>query len=563
LLTRVALTAAIVLTVDGAAVGLTPRAALASTPTESGATAATADAVPASSTVEPQASSGTVTAQSTVATVTTYSEASSRVAYHGTWLSASSSRYIGGRVKYAKARSASASFSFTGTKVSWIGPVGPTRGKANVYVDGKYVRSVNAYARTFVAQKVLFGFSWSSQGAHTLKIIVAGTAGHPLVAIDAFKVTSLVTVASPAPTPPTTTLPAFPSTTTLRYLATPSVSRPGYLSPITDPVLGTKTTRVSDTAGVRHAYSRISAWNSDGTRILLGFAYPGRMLDGRTYADRGAFHQLSQAIWSNVDPNKLYGIVSNALYRQSASTEAITKLHTFTGYSNLTIGDYEGGISDDDRYMALIGTSSTGTTHLITYNVAAGSVVADIAVPSDINNAQISRKGNYVVVVNDNIGTARGQGVERYTRDLSSRINLTPYGRHGDNALDASGREIYVANNAPNVVAYNLATGGGTRLLAGTTAYEYGHVSGRNLDRPGWIYLSVFDNGATAGRPGHDQVVAVKTDGSGQVEVFAFSHHTDTAYADQPQAVPSPDGRRVLFASEWGGSGVYAYIASR
>jgi hypothetical protein len=201
LLTRVALTAAIVLTVDGAAVGLTPRAALASTPTESGATAATADAVPASSTVEPQASSGTVTAQSTVATVTTYSEASSRVAYHGTWLSASSSRYIGGRVKYAKARSASASFSFTGTKVSWIGPVGPTRGKANVYVDGKYVRSVNSYARTFVAQKALFGFSWSSQGSHTLKIIVAGTAGHPLVAIDAFKVTSLVTVASPAPAP--------------------------------------------------------------------------------------------------------------------------------------------------------------------------------------------------------------------------------------------------------------------------------------------------------------------------------------------------------------------------
>ena len=201
LLTRVALTAAIVLTVDGAAVGLAPRAVLASTPTGSGATAATADAIPASSTVEPQGSSGTVTAQSTVATSTTYSESSSRVAYHGTWSSASSSRYIGGHVKYAKARSASATFSFTGTKVSWIGPVGPTRGKANVYVDGKYIRSVNTYASTFVAQKALFGFSWSSQGGHTLKVIVAGTAGHPMVAIDAFKVTSLVTVASPAPAP--------------------------------------------------------------------------------------------------------------------------------------------------------------------------------------------------------------------------------------------------------------------------------------------------------------------------------------------------------------------------
>ena len=31
----------------------------------------------------------------------------------------------------------------------------------------------------------------------------------------------------------------------------------------------------------------------------------------------------------------------------------------------------------------------------------------------------------------------------------------------------------------------------------------------------------------------------------------------------QPHAVPSPDGKRVLFASEWGTSDIYAYVASR
>jgi hypothetical protein len=286
------------------------------------------------------------------------------------------------------------------------------------------------------------------------------------------------------------------------------------------------------------------------------------MLDGRTFADLGSFPQLSQAIWSNVDSNKLYGIVGNALYSQNATTAKITKIRTFTSYSSLTIGDYEGGISDDDRYIVLIGTTSGGTRQLVTYNVASDTVVGTMTV-TNINNAQISRKGGWVVVVNNSVGTAKGQGVERYSKDYSSRILLTAYPRHGDNALDANGNEIYVANNAPNVVAYNLATGGGTRLLAGTTAYEYGHVSGRNLDRPGWVYLSVFDNSATAGRAGHDQVIAVKTDGSGTVEVFAFSHHSGTLYASQPQAVPSPDGRRVLFASEWGGSSVLAYIASR
>jgi hypothetical protein len=114
------------------------------------------------------------------------------------------------------------------------------------------------------------------------------------------------------------------------------------------------------------------------------------------------------------------------------------------------------------------------------------------------------------------------------------------------------------------VKSFRLSDGAGTLLLGGTTAFEYGHTSGRNLDRPGWIYLSVYDNTATAGRPGRDQLVAVKTDGSGTVEVFGFAHHTNTTnYAMQPHAVAAPDGRHVLFASEWGSSGVYAFVAGR
>jgi hypothetical protein len=361
----------------------------------------------------------------------------------------------------------------------------------------------------------------------------------------------------------TATTSGYPFSSALKYLATPSVSRPGYLALIHEPLLGTVTKRVTNTSGLRQSYARLSAWNSDGSKILLGFTYPGRMLDGRTYRDLGSFRQVSQAIWSNVYPTRLFGAIGNAVYRQSATTGKLTKLRSFSAYQSITIGNYEGGISDDDHWMALIGTTSSGSKHLIVYNVASNSLYADIAVPSGINNAQISRKGNYVVVVNDPTGTSRGHGVERYTRSLKSRINLTPYGRHGDNALDASGNEIYVSNNAPYVTAFSLRTGAAKRLLTGTTAFEYGHVSGRNIHRRGWVYLSVFDNSTTAGRRGHDQVIAVKTDGSGVVEVFAFAHHSNaTTYEAQPQALPRPDGLRVLFASDWGG-GVYTYVAGR
>ena len=99
-------------------------------------------------------------------------------------------------------------------------------------------------------------------------------------------------------------------------------------------------------SGVRHAYSRTPAWNSDQTRILLGFWYPGRMLDGTTYADLGSFPQVSYASWANTDPNKIYGTSGNKLVSQNATTAAVTTRHTFTGYSTISIGDGEGAIDD-------------------------------------------------------------------------------------------------------------------------------------------------------------------------------------------------------------------------
>ena len=66
------------------------------------------------------------------------------------------------------------------------------------------------------------------------------------------------------------------------------------------------------------------------------------------------------------------------------------------------------------------------------------------------------------------------------------------------------------------------------------------------------------------GRAGRDQIIAVRTDGSGIIEPFGFAHHQNTTnYAMQPHAVPAPDGRRVLFASEWGGTEIYTYVAAR
>jgi hypothetical protein len=117
-----------------------------------------------------------------------FSETSSKITYRGTWRTAGFSGYAGNAAKYATKAGASATFAFSGSKVVWYGPIGPTRGNARVLVDGTYLKTVNLYARSFTARKAVFSRSWSSAGAHTLTIEVLGTAGHPYVAIDGFTV---------------------------------------------------------------------------------------------------------------------------------------------------------------------------------------------------------------------------------------------------------------------------------------------------------------------------------------------------------------------------------------
>jgi hypothetical protein len=119
----------------------------------------------------------------------TTNERSKAIDYTGTWRRATHNGYGGDAVAYARSAGASATFTFSGRKVSWNGPTGPTRGKAKVYVDGKYVKTVNTYRSSFDARSTLFRTGWKTAGKHTLTIVVVGTRGHSMVAIDDFVVT--------------------------------------------------------------------------------------------------------------------------------------------------------------------------------------------------------------------------------------------------------------------------------------------------------------------------------------------------------------------------------------
>jgi hypothetical protein len=113
-------------------------------------------------------------------------ESGSGVTYAGAWSTATGSSFSGGSARYSTAAGARARYTFTGASVSWVAARGPSRGSADVFLDGTYVTTVNLHASNFQARRVVYVHSWGANGSHTLKIVVSGTKGHARVDVDAF-----------------------------------------------------------------------------------------------------------------------------------------------------------------------------------------------------------------------------------------------------------------------------------------------------------------------------------------------------------------------------------------
>lgn len=83
------------------------------------------------------------------------------------------------------------------------------------------------------------------------------------------------------------------------------------------------------------------------------------------------------------------------------------------------------------------------------------------------------------------------------------------------------------------------------------------HNSTLNVNRPGWAYVSYSNE--SSGKKYNDEIIAVKMDGSKQVERYLHTRTDqsdnggacDYGYRCETHPVPSRDGLRVIFASSW------------
>jgi hypothetical protein len=105
------------------------------------------------------------------------------VTYRGTWVRAAYSDASGGNVSYALGRGASAQVTFTGRAVAFIAPMGPTRGSAQIYWDGKYRRTISLRASRGQSRLVMYSIGSATLGTHTFEVRLVGNGR---IDVDAF-----------------------------------------------------------------------------------------------------------------------------------------------------------------------------------------------------------------------------------------------------------------------------------------------------------------------------------------------------------------------------------------
>jgi subtilase family serine protease len=110
--------------------------------------------------------------------------------YKGTWTVSKCLCYVGGADKYSKASGASASFTFTGNEIQFVSKEKTTQGSFKIYVDGVLKGTISTYSTTTQNAVIVWSASFASVGKHTIKIVNAGTSGHPRVDVNAFVVST-------------------------------------------------------------------------------------------------------------------------------------------------------------------------------------------------------------------------------------------------------------------------------------------------------------------------------------------------------------------------------------
>jgi len=321
----------------------------------------------------------------------------------------------------------------------------------------------------------------------------------------------------------------------------------------------------------RHSYSRRQPWNSDETLIDVG----NKLIDGDSYQFVvDSVPMTSERVWSNLDPNTMFGFsfyndVRNRFVRFQTDSGELTDVVILLEYTNCTIGKGEGTLSNDDKKVLFICQDKNNNDTLISYSLDTHRVLGTHQIAGEINWAGFSQSGKYIVVEVKRPGD-KVKVLLRYSPTLTGEFLLTKRRHHGDFGVDQNGDDVFAMIGQFKASYIRLYDGQRIWLpISGPlNQLENGHMSCRNILRPGWCYLSANSGfiGAVRisdkGLKGFTALGIRKVTENTGFEHWGYHYSTRSSYAAQPKLVPSPSGRSVMFTTDWNGLGeINSYIA--
>jgi hypothetical protein len=354
-----------------------------------------------------------------------------------------------------------------------------------------------------------------------------------------------------------------------------------YLVPFTDSKFGNKVVKVTNPNNpvpglnliwekvATHHYSIDQAWNADQSLLLLDRGTsPGRVfLDGKTYKPVFALKNPGAIRWHRTNPAYMVFVGSKGLGYWDVRKNTIQVLSSLSGYSKLDFGENKGNLSDDGTMLVITATRSDGKKVAFAYRLSSGRKYPDIDMSGwyEVGWTTISPKGTYVVSYSRKTKDSTKQRLI-FTLDGKLVQNWTEYERpgHGDFMVDSKGDEVAIGRSKSD--SYRMIS---RRLVDGKITFlsdrcQSSHTSARNLRNPGWVFGSFTPDPPRSGAvPASNEIAAISTDGAQSLRHLAQHNSVPNGYYTEPHGSPSPDGKKAIFASNWGvkDGPIAAYVA--
>ncbi len=375
----------------------------------------------------------------------------------------------------------------------------------------------------------------------------------------------------------------------------PEGPEPAARATFRDPVFGTCVVRATDrnadlapgdtSAGLKNEYSRVQAFNADGTRLLVrGVDATWYLYDATTLLPLAElpFQGSVDPRWDASNPNLLHYIDGTMLYEYNVGGGQQRLIHDFArdfpGQSpNFVWTRYEGSPSRDGRWWGLMADDQDYlAADFLVYDMQEDRVTArlDLRDRSETERSPdtvtITPLGTYFTAFHEpcergQTGTAEHPcGLMVWDRNLQNGRNLLRAIGHSDFGLDAQGREVLVYQDidTDNISMLDLETGDVTALWPidfSNTPIGL-HISGRAFDLPGWFAVSTHDGDPKSYTWMDDVVFAMELKPGGRIVRLAHTQslvdeNQEHDYWAEPQVSVNPDFTRAVFTTNWGRSG--------